>query len=39
MNLRVFVCLVVLLGFVSIGTVACGKKGPPKPPDETSYRR
>ena len=39
MRLRVFVCLIVLLGFVSFGTAACGKKGPPQPPDEASYRR
>ena len=38
MRLRVFVCLIVLLGFVSFGTAACGKKGPPQPPDEGSYR-
>jgi predicted small lipoprotein YifL len=39
MRLRVFVCLVVLFGFVSMGAAGCGKKGPPKPPDEASYRK
>lgn len=38
MKLRAFLCLIVLLGFVSAGTAACGKKGPPKPPVEAAYR-
>jgi hypothetical protein len=39
MNLRVFVCLVLLMGFISLGTAACGKKAAPHPPDEASNRK
>jgi|GEM_PF-3930900 len=39
MKLRAFVCLIVLLGLVSAGAAACGKKGPPKPPQDASYKR
>lgn len=39
MRYKVFICLVVLLGFVSMGAAGCGKKGPPQPPDEVSWYR
>lgn len=39
MNLRAAVCVILLFGFVLMGTMACGKKGPPRPPDEAGYAR
>ena len=29
---------VLLLAFVSLGAASCGKKAPPQPPDEASYK-
>ena len=38
MNLRNLICLVLLLSFISLGALSCGKKAPPRPPDEASYK-
>lgn len=38
MGLRAIVCLVLVVGLVSLAAAGCGKKGPPRPPDEASWQ-